>query len=71
MTIMRIIQKLTGVHPVPVTHNDVRPSAVDRDLRSERKLANQQDEFLQAYNHSVYLRKELAASALRIVAGDR
>lgn len=71
MTVMGFIQKITGLRVNPITHLDVVPSDLDRDPASELRLRKQQDEFLQVYNHSVYLRKELAASALRIVAGDR
>lgn len=69
MSILGVIQNVLGIHPNPVVA--VIPSDEDRDHFSERKLARQQDELLAAYNQSVHFRKELAATALRIVAGDR
>ena len=71
MTILSLVQRVLGVHPDPVTHNTVTPSEADRDQHKEFVLRRQQEAILNEYNHAAYLRKELAASALRIVAVDR
>lgn len=71
MTMVGLVQRILGVYPDPITPRDVKPSQNDRDETKEAVLSKQQDQFLSAYNHSVYLRKELAASALRIVSGER
>jgi hypothetical protein len=71
MTVVSLLQRVLGVQPNPITPKSVRPSSADRDSRKEAVLSAQQDAFLREYNQSVYLRKELAECALRIVGGER